>query len=634
MSVTCGLDFERRLAASSFDARRSIAESLRELGFEVTVDQLTRIEAKRGGMLGYSLMIKKQMPVKAAFDVTADGQLIVVAGHLADNIKNLGKTWGVNSRYREIFEEIQRRVDLGLARLDGAAAQTFAEPSFWSRSADIGVLEQTNALTAKAVGGAVGTAGKILDGSSETTPKAWKGVDSVAFSSSAGVAVLTLAETQAALGVAVLVVSHAGAMPANLTRDVETFAATVEQALTSAGGRAAHVDVSDAQRPALDFLNQQATIRSELPMRELHICSTCRLEKITNPEYERIAARNEKIGDLVAGVGATISKGGISPTFVLGQVFKLKRLDPEYVCSRCQGMEADERVVTFCPSCAELQRDVVLRLCPKCGFDFRTRAGKGMQWSAAGESDPAPAAVPAPGAAATPEPAPGAAAAPEPAPGAAAAPEPAPGAAAAPEPAPGAAAAPEPAPGAAAAPEPAPGLEPVVAAVPAPVAAPVAAPVPAPMAEPEPAPVAAPVAAPVPAPMAEPEPDPVAAPVAAPVPAPMAEPEPDPVAASVPEAPPVPRAWTPQPAWTGPPSVAPPQPARFAPPLTAWPQPDQVPLGRPQIGRRGKVCQMCRREYPMLWRVVIATPAGFEERFLCGTTTTCQMRSHVPAVQV
>jgi hypothetical protein len=550
MSVTCGLDSERRLSASSFDARRSIAESLRDTGFEITVDQLTRIEAKRGGMLGYSLMMKKQMPVKAAFDVTTDGELILVVGHLTDNIKNLGKTWGVNSRYREIFDEVQRRVDLGLARLDGAAAQAFAEASFWSRSADIGVLEQTNALTAKAVGGAVGTAGKMLDGSSETTPKAWKGVDSVAFKSSAGVAVLTLAETQAALGVAVLVVSHPGAMPANLTRDVETFAAAVEQALTTAGGHAAHVEVSDGQRPALDFLYQQATIRSELPMRELHICQTCRLEKIINPEYERIAARNEKIGDLVAGVGATISKGGISPTFVLGQVFKMKRLDPEYVCSRCQGMEADERVVTFCPSCAELQRDVVLRLCPKCGFDFRTRAGKGMQWSAAGEPDPAPAAVPAPGAAATAVPAPGAAATPEPAPG----------------------------------------PEPVVAVVPAPVAAP--------------------------------------------VPAPMAEPEPDPVAASVPEAPPVPRAWTPRPAWTGPPSVAPPQPVPFAPRITAWRQPDQVPLGRPQLGRRGKVCQMCRREYPTLWRVVIATPAGFEERFLCGTTTTCQMRSHVPAVQV
>ncbi len=571
MSVTCGLDFERRLSASSFDARRSIAESLRELGFEVTVDQLTRIEGKRGGMLGYSLMMKKQMPVKAAFDVTADGQLIVVAGHLTDNIKNLGKTWGVNSRYREIFEEVQRRVDLGLARLDGAAAQAFAEPSFWSRSADIGVLEQTNALTARAVGGAVGTAGKILDGSPETTPKAWKGVDSVAFSSSAGVAVLTLAETQAALGVAVLVVSHAGAMPANLTRDVETFAETVEQALTSAGGRAAHVDVSDAQRPALDFLYQQATIRSELPMRELHICSTCRLEKITNPEYERIAARNEKIGDLVAGVGATISKGGISPTFVLGQVFKLKRLDPEYVCSRCQGMEADERVVTFCPSCAELQRDVILRLCHKCGFDFRTRAGSGMPWAVAREVEPA-------GAPGEPADEPAVEAAPEPAT------------------------------------EPMTAVEPVAAPVPDPAA--VAAPEPAPVAVP--VPDSAAVAAPEPAPVAVPEPE------SAPAPEPVASPAPAPL----------PPTWSPSPAWSAPPSAAPPQPAPFAPPITAWPQPDQVPLGRPQLGRRGKVCQMCRREYPTLWRVVIATPAGFEERFLCGTTTTCQMRSHVPAVQV
>jgi hypothetical protein len=549
MSVTCGLDFERRLSASSFDVRRSIAESLREIGFEITVDQLTRIEARRGGMLGYSLMMKKQMPVKAAFDVTADGELTVVAGHLADNIKNLGKTWGVNSRYREIFDEILRRVDLGLARLDGAAAQTFAEASFWSRSADIGVLEQTNALTAKAVGGAVGTAGKMLDGSAETTPKAWKGVDSVAFKSAAGVAVLTLAETQAALGVAVLVVSHPGVMPANLTRDVETFAAAVEQALTTAGGHAAHVDVSDAQRPALDFIYQQATIRSELPMRELHICQTCRLEKITNPEYERIAARNEKIGDLVAGVGATISKGGISPTFVLGQVFKLKRLDPEYVCSRCQGMEADERIVTFCPKCAELQRDVVLRLCPKCGFDFRTRAANGMHWASARESVPGDAAT-------KPE------------------------------------------------------AEFANEAAPEPAAA--AAPVTTPAAVPVAVPAAAPAQEPLPAPMAAPPP--LAVPTAAPVT--------------------LPPTWSPQPAWTAPPLAAPQQPAPFAPPITAWPQPNQVPLGRPQIGRRAKVCQMCRREYPMLWRVVIATPAGFEERFLCGTTTTCQMRSHVPAVQV
>ncbi|HEX7496062.1 MAG TPA: hypothetical protein VF349_05470 [Candidatus Limnocylindrales bacterium] len=43
---------------------------------------------------------------------------------------------------------------------------------------------------------------------------------------------------------------------------------------------------------------------------------------------------------------------------------------------------------------------------------------------------------------------------------------------------------------------------------------------------------------------------------------------------------------------------------------------------------------MCRREYPSLWRLVIQTPHGFEERFLCGTSVTCQMPSVVPAVQV
>jgi hypothetical protein len=468
VSVTCGLDFERRLSGTAFDVRRVLAEALRELGFQITVDQLTRIEAKRGGMLGYSLMMKKQMPVRAVFEVASDGSGCAVVAHLTDNIKNIGKSWGVNRQYRELFEEVQRGVDLGLARLDGVAFGTFDEPKFWSRSGDIGVLEQTNVLTARAVGGAVGVASKAIDGSAGTTPKAWKGVDSVTFTSSAGVAVMTLAETQAHLGVAVMIASHPGSMPANLARDVEVLAAAVELSLTAAGGSAAQVEVSDAHRPVFEFLHQQADIRSGLPVRQLHICRSCRLEKITNPEYQRIAARNEKIGDIFAGVGATIGKGGISPTFVLGQVFKLKRLDPDYVCSRCQGMEADERIVTFCPSCADLARDVVLRTCPKCKFDYRTRAGSAPLWSEAA-------------------------------------------------------------------------VEPALEVAP------------------EPAPAPAP---------------------------------------------------------------------------NAWRSPAEVPVGRPQVGLDGKVCQVCGREHQTLWRVVIAASAGFEERFICGTTASCQMVSLVPASAV
>jgi hypothetical protein len=524
VAATCGLDFERRLSASSFEVRRSIAEALRELGFEITVDQLTRMEAKRGSLLGSSLMLRKQMPVLAVFEISTEASGCVVAVHLTDNMRNLiGKTWGVNRQYREILAEVQRRVDLGLAKLDGAASLAFAEAAFWSRAADVGLIEQSNVLTAKAVGGAVGAAGKALDGGTSTTPRAWKGVDSVTFTSSVGVAVLTLAEAQAALGVAVMVASHPGSMPANLARDVEAFAAIVEQRLTAAAGTAARVEVTDVQRPALEFLRQQAQIRSELPMRELHICATCRLEKITNPEYERIAARNEKIGDLVAGVGATISKGGISPTFVLGQVFKMKRLDPKYVCSRCQGMEDDERIVTFCPSCAELQKDVVLRLCSKCGFDFRTKAGTAPLWSAVVEE----------------------------------------------------------------------------------------------VATPEPAEWARPVAGLT---LPAPAPTPPAVPLSPPA-----------VPATVPEAPPTVSSSSPAAALP----VTSTTPATEPSAIAAWLTPADVPMGSPMPGKRGgKVCQMCRREYPSLWRLVIQTPNGFEERFVCGTSVTCQMPSVEPAVPV
>jgi hypothetical protein len=470
----------------------------------------------------------------------------VVVCHLTDNLTNwMGKTWGVNRQYRDIFEAVAHRVDRGLAELGGVAAQSFDEPRFWSRVADVAVLEQTNSVASRAAAGAAEKAGRVLHRAKSTSPSVWKGVDSVTFSSGAGVAVMSLAETQAMLGVAVMVVSHPGSMPPNLARDVESFAVQVERCLTAAGGKALTVDVPDAQRPVFEFLDQQAEIRAALPLRTLHICRSCRLEKITNPEYERIAARNEKLGHLMAGVGATVGKGGISPTFVLGQVFKLKRLDPKYVCARCQGMEADERVVTFCPSCAELRREVVLRLCSKCSFDFRTIADKTPLWTEpVVEPDPDPeleAAAPAEAASAEAAAVAAAAAAEPPAVERAA---------------------------------------PVGSVAPAEEAAPVDA--------------VAPVER--------------AAPVGSVAPAEAPSPSP-PAAGSVPT-------------------------HIYEAPGAAWPTPSSVPLGTAPVGRSGKKCQMCRRDFPRLWRVVIGTPAGFEERFICGTNLTCQMQSLVPAVEV
>lgn len=607
MSATCGLDFERQLASPGFEVRRVLSEGLRELGFQIVVDQMTRIEARRGSMIGYSLMLKAKLPLLAVIDISLESSGCAVVVHLSDAVKNVGKAWGMNRQFHELFEEVWQRLDDGLGSLDPASAGQFEPARFWSRSGDIGILEQGTALTSKAIGGAVGVAGKALDRPKSTTPGIWKGVDSVTFVSSAGEATLSLPEAQALLGIAVMIASHPGSMPPNLLRDVEAFAAVVEQRLTAAGGHAASVDVSDAYRPVFEFLNQQAQIRASLPMRQLYICRSCRLEKIVNPEYKRITARNEKIGDIMAGVGATITKGGISPTFVLGQVFKLKKLDPEYVCGRCQGMEADERVVTFCPKCADMQRDVVLRLCAKCKFDFRTKAAPGPVWTVPAPPTEDPEAILGEAGAAEMPAAEAVAAsmgvsvrAPS-----------------------GddfeaefaeevAAIAPE-----ASGEEP--GPTPELPAVEPPASEPDHL-------APEPAPAGTLVPVPGPAPVPVPAPAPAAPPTAY-VPTPWPQPRP----AAPPQRPVATQPWAaaPQPR----PGPHPPAPAPEASPApSAWTHPLSVPFGSPEIGPGGgKVCHACRREHPSLWRVVVATPYGYEERFLCGSTVACQMPSLVVA---
>jgi len=580
VAATCGFDFERRINAPAAEVRRVVGESLRSQGFKVTAELMTRIEAKRGSLVGSSLLQRKSMSMSAEIEVASEPDGTTLSGRLADSLRNLGKTWGINSIYRDVFAEVSAELDKVLARLDPASAQGWVPGRFWSRSGEVPVLDQANVATGKLSQGAVAKASEALSGKTDTTPSAWKGIDSVTFRSSAGVAVMSLAEVQAQLGVAVMVVGHPGSVPPTLTRDVEVFASGLERRLTAAAGHPLEVELSEDLRPTFEFLVRQASIRAELPMRQLHTCTTCRLEKITNPVYTRLAARNEKIGDIVAGVGATITSGGISPTFVLGQVFKLKKLEPDYVCSRCQGLEADERVVTFCPECGELQKDVVLRLCPKCGFDFETRAPKESPWSPIPEVAVASAAVEAAGTSASAQAEP-------------------------PMTEPGEGAVSEVETPAAAPPGPAVSATPVAPAPPAPPSA-------------------------VPAPPAPPPVDQASLVPPGAVPAPPAPPPVD-QASAISEGSAQPLRPPPWAALATPPPP-PPAASTFA---VVWRSPFEVPLGPAPVGSGGgKVCQSCGREYPSLWRLVVQAPNGYIERFVCGSTPACQMRSLVTARRV
>jgi hypothetical protein len=378
-----GVDFERTLHAQPSDVRRAIVDALRQTGFDVTADQLTRVEAKRGSrLLGGVLTPARMLPVIAWFDLASGPNGSTVSGHLVDQGFAVGgQSLGSVKAYRRLFDEELAALDRGLGRLDATAAPGFQPGRFWSQAGEIAALEQFQARGSQAGAAVIGKVMEVLEGGSrDRGPVAWKGVDSVTFSGPKGLAVLALEQTQAHLGVAAMIVGEEGSLPPRLRAEVEAFAARAEATLTNAPDRAVTVPIPATEQPVFEFLHQQVRIRDGLPVRTLNTCRTCHYQRITNEDLGRIQVRNMRLRGLVGGVGATLSGGTVQPFVILGQLFRLKRLDPDYVCPRCQGMDADERIVTFCPSCGELRPEPVLRLCRKCGYDFRGALQPEVLW--------------------------------------------------------------------------------------------------------------------------------------------------------------------------------------------------------------------------------------------------------------
>ncbi len=132
------------------------------------------------------------------------------------------------------------------------------------------------------------------------------------------------------------------------------------------------VEITDAEVPVVEFLYQQGRLRGQLPLRVLHVCTTCRHQRLVNPDYRKLVERNRRNQALGGSVGLFMGAGHVSPYILVGRLLQATTKPLDDVCPRCQGLDSSTRPVTFCPRCGDRRDESVLRGCAKCHLDLRS----------------------------------------------------------------------------------------------------------------------------------------------------------------------------------------------------------------------------------------------------------------------
>ncbi|MFD0331523.1 hypothetical protein ACFQZC_33685 [Streptacidiphilus monticola] len=117
------------------------------------------------------------------------------------------------------------------------------------------------------------------------------------------------------------------------------------------------MDVPQEYVRTFEVLHQQYSIRSALPLRTLCVCVDCRHPKVVNLDLKRLRQRNRNIKALVSLGSLYAGHGEPSAFKVFSTVFRQAKLEPDYVCGRCESTRANEQPVTFCPECGEMCSD-------------------------------------------------------------------------------------------------------------------------------------------------------------------------------------------------------------------------------------------------------------------------------------
>ena len=382
---------ERRIGVPPSVVRQHLLRIIRELSFELKTEQFSLLEAVRGSKLGAVTLAPARLPVGLRVGLEVDGAGSRVDVVLTDRWSGkVGRTWGATTGYVELFESVLTAFDATLARLDPAAAAAF--PPWWRDvgEGDVAVMRSVANRATQAQTVLSRHASRFLDGGSGAQRRASvtrSGVDVLVFETPDQVAEVPTDLADGMLMVGTLVVSRPGGMPPALVAQVQSLVVRIEEHL--AGGSGARFVAEPGDVPVVTFLHQQARLRGLLPARTLRTCTTCRLEKVTNPELERIQERTRRTRDLASGLSAVVT-----PYVLAGRLVQMNNKGPQFACPRCQGMDADETVVTYCQRCGDRRSETSLRTCTTCQFDFRTLLPAEQVWRPRSEPSARPVAAP------------------------------------------------------------------------------------------------------------------------------------------------------------------------------------------------------------------------------------------------
>jgi len=374
----------RELNAPLATTRGALVTAIRQQRLTFDVDQLSLLEAHRGSRLGGLTLSPQRVPLAVRVDLTAAGGdasrvEIVIEDRWGIPV---GRNWGAVAAYRTAFATLTAAIDQALATLDRQAAERFDE---WHQQigADVGALAGAAERAAQAEGAVSRQADRLFQ-INQGPRSASDGLGTISISCEDQTVQLMPDELDGILTAGQAIASRPGQLPAPLAAQVQelvvAFEGQLEQVRSYRGVGPTPLRIEPAQIAVLTFCYQQSRIRERLPLRLLLTCTTCRLPKVENPDFTVLRERSRRNRALTSSVGAVFGTHGITPYIMLGRLVQARSGEPSFVCQRCQGLDADQTVVTYCPRCAERRDETVLRTCQKCSYDFRGVAREAPEW--------------------------------------------------------------------------------------------------------------------------------------------------------------------------------------------------------------------------------------------------------------